>query len=77
MSYVIDHSGRSVETYIMQVDNTSSATYTYIGEAEPGSLGTAAVWRIMQVTNANGSIAYADSGNFSQVWNNRTGLTYA
>ena len=61
------------------IDNTTSATYTYIGEASPGSssaAGTAApIWRISRITVANGTTEWASS-KFDQIWDNRASLTY-
>ena len=57
------------------IDN--AGTYTYIGEALPGTLTSAASWLISRVTNATGSI-YQSSGKFDQVWDNRaSSVTYA
>jgi hypothetical protein len=60
-------------------DNSTTAGYTYIGEANPGS-DTAggragAIWRISRITAATGNILWADS-KFTQVWDNRASLTY-
>lgn len=57
--------------------------YTYVGEAEPGTLASEASWRIYRLDEsgsgdeeliklyANGSI------NFDQVWETRSGLDYS
>lgn len=60
--------------YTTQIDNTG--TYTYIGEAGPGTPTAAASWRIGRVTNSTGVILYAASARFTQIWDNHTSLTY-
>jgi hypothetical protein len=62
-------------TFLM--DDISSATYTYFGEAVPGSVTSAAVWQLSQMTKATGDIYYAAAGAFSQIWDNRTSVIYA
>lgn len=62
------------------IDNTTTAGYTYIGEASPGA-NTAGgkadtIWRISRITGSTGDILWADS-KFTQVWDNRASLTYA
>lgn len=54
------------------------ATYTYVGEAVPGTLDAAASWRIKRITNASGSIVWADGNSSSDnIWNNRAALAYS
>jgi hypothetical protein len=55
-----------------------STTLAYVGKAYPGSLTSQPVWRIFRLTLGSGDmeILYADSGNFSQVWDNRASLSY-
>lgn len=56
------------------IDETG--TYTYVGEALPGTLTSAAAWLICRITNASGS-TYQSSGKFDQVWDNRaTSVSY-
>ena len=57
------------------IDDTG--TYTYIGEAPPGSATSSAVWRIARITNATGSTYWAASARFSQIWDNRASLSYS
>lgn len=57
------------------IDDTG--TYKYIGSADPGTATSAAKWSVCRVTNATGSIYYANSGAFNQIWDNRASLTYA
>lgn len=54
------------------------ATYTYIGEAQPGALTSAASWRIKRMTNSDSTIVWADGNNsFDNIWDNRASLTYS
>ena len=56
----------------------ASATITYVGEARPGSVTSAALWRIKRLDTTSGtSIQWADGDTlFNNVWNNRASLTY-
>ena len=61
--------------YTTLIDN--AGTYTYIGEAVPGTATSAASWLISRITNASGSV-YQSSGKFDQIWDNRaTSVTFA
>lgn len=60
--------------------DTVSDTVFYVGEADPGSLTSEAVWRIKKVTSVSGdiSVEWADgSSTFSQVWDDRLSLSYS
>lgn len=61
-----------------RVDEPDSATM-YVGEAPIGTLPSADSWRIkkMTISGALTLIQWAGDGGFNQVWDNRTGLTYA
>lgn len=61
--------------YTAQIEDTG--TYTYIGEAGPGTPTTAASWRIARVTNSSGKTEYASSGAFKAIWDNRASITYS
>lgn len=53
---------------------------TYIGKALPGTLTSAPNWKIMRVEDIGGGdleIKWAGSANFSQIWNNRSSLSYS
>lgn len=53
------------------------ATYTYIGKALPGTLSSAATWRVFRITNATGVLRHADGvSSFTKVFDDRTGYTY-
>jgi hypothetical protein len=52
----------------------------YRGEATPGSLESAAVWRIQRIdiVGTDFTILYADgNNNFDNIWNNRATLSYS
>jgi len=70
--------GVTETSYALQIDH-ASATITYIGEAEPGSATSAAVWRIRRVDTSSGTtVTWADGNqNFDNIWDNRIGLTYS
>lgn len=54
-------------------------TTTYIGKAAPGTLSSSPNWKIQRIVDTNGDleIRWADSANFSQIWDNRTSLSYS
>jgi hypothetical protein len=62
----------------LQFDNVGSGVL-YLGVAQPGSATSAAVWQIKKITYSSlqVSIQFANgNSNFSNIWNNRTSLTY-
>lgn len=60
---------------IFKTENTG--TYTYYGEAVPGSADGDAVWQLSRKTNADGTILYKSAGAFSNTWTDRASGTYA
>lgn len=66
--------------YTKLLDDTSTANTLYLGEADPESLEADAVWRIQRIvfdTSGNvDEVRFALGGNFDQIWDNRTSLTY-
>jgi hypothetical protein len=64
------------DNFIYIID--SSGGTTYVGEALPSSLTSSPVWKITRITKAGSidSILLADSGEFTQIWNNRASLIY-
>ena len=58
-------------------DSTTTADTIYLGEATPGTISSEAKWRMQRINTATGRIEWADSGTFTQVWDNRESLTYA
>lgn len=64
--------------YASIVDQTSTASTTYVCEAAPGSRTQDAVWRISRLNTTTGQLTYADgNANFDNIADNRAGLTYA
>ena len=64
--------------YDLQVD-TTSATVTYIGQAQPGTATSAAAWRIKRLTESATRLAMdwaGGSADFAHSWDNRLSLTY-
>jgi len=62
--------------YTVKID--TGATYTYIGNAVPGTATSASTWKIKRVTNATGNVDWADSvTTFTKKWDDRATYTYA
>lgn len=60
------------------VDSTTTVGSVYTCEAMPGSLSSAAKWRISKKVTSTGVTTWADGdGNFDNVADNRAALTYA
>lgn len=58
--------------------NAGDPDITYVGKAVPGTATSAAAWQIASLDeNTNLDLLYADGGAFTQVYDNREGLTYA
>lgn len=75
---LVDLAGASAVAYAKQVDMIDD-THWYIGEAAPGSTTNLPVWRInYNVLNAEGDLSrtWADTANFSQIWDDRLSLAY-
>ena len=52
-------------------------TYTYVGDAIPGSATSDEVWRIMRINNTTDDYDWADGDtNFDNEWDNVTDLDY-
>lgn len=68
-------------TYAKRTDFENNDTIIYIGEAIPGSIDSASVWRMKRLTlNAEGDVTeeWADgNANFDNIWNNRATLSYS
>lgn len=65
--------------YAKQIDFVGE-TVIYKGEAVPGSLTSASVWRVRKLTLTGDDVAetWADgNANFDNVWDNRISLTYS
>jgi hypothetical protein len=60
------------------VDSTTTAGFTYLCEAQPGTAAATAAWRISKITDATGVTVWADgNGNFDNVAADRASLTYS
>lgn len=58
--------------------NAGDPDITYVGKAIPGTATSDAAWQIASLDeNTNLDLLYADGGAFTQVYDNREGLTYA
>lgn len=71
-------SAASTTLYALRLDEASS-TITYIGEADPGTATSSALWRIKKMNSASGLIITWADGNsdFDNVWDDRATLTYS
>ena len=66
--------------YIYKMAYDGSDNLEYLGMAPSGTATSAASWRIVKMTYTGtnmGDFLQADRGNFTQIWDNRTGLSYA
>lgn len=64
-----------------RVDFNIDGNLAYIGEANPGTLDSAASWRIKYLeifSDDDVAITWASGNdNFDKIWDNRTGYTYS
>jgi len=59
-------------TYILRLDDTTTADVTYVGKAALASATSAAVWQIQRIDETSGMIiTWGGTGTFNQVWDNR------
>lgn len=73
---IIDNTDSLESSYALRYDE--GATYTYIGEAVPGTATSAASWRIKRLTNADNTIVWAGGdSNFNNVWDDRASEAYS
>ena len=64
-------------TYATRIDD-SADPITYIGKATIGSATSSAVWQIAKLDTSSGlSKTWAGSAGFTQVWDDRAGLSYS
>lgn len=68
----------SSATYNVNLDE-ASATVTYVGEAVPGTAGSASTWRIKKLDSSSGLIITWATGNsdFDKIWDDRASYTYS
>lgn len=66
------------KTLITLLDEPTT-TVMYIGKAEPGTATSAASWSIqkLDVVGSQTRILRAANGEFTQIWDNRSSLTYS
>ena len=71
----------SQSDYTQMIENDVDGRPTYIGEASPGSLTSASVWRIKKITYTDGfasSITWAGGVNsFTKEWDDRATYVYS
>lgn len=68
----------STVQYKVLLDDDGAGTI-FIGEAQPGTLTSAASWRIKKIVESGAitTIGWADgNSNFDNIWNSRASLTY-
>jgi len=64
--------------YYKRLDDTTTLNMIYIGEAQPSTATSAASWRIKRLDVSSGLIIqWAGGGAFTQIWDNRSSLTYS
>lgn len=70
--------GSSASVIYKKLIDDSTPNVTYVGQAVPGTATSAASWQIKKIDETSGvAITWADSGDFTQIWDNRAGLVYA
>ena len=64
--------------YDLEIDDTSTPSATYIGQADPGTDVATAGWRIKRILEGTGtSVDWADgTAAFDKVWDDRLAYTY-
>ena len=69
--------GSAIYITILRTD-TLDPQITYVGKALPGTATSDSAWQIASLDeNTNLDLLYADGGAFTQVYDDREGLTYA
>jgi len=70
----------SVTPYQLQMDGTTTANVTYVGQALPGSATSSACWQIKKIDETTTDILTikwaGTSTAFDQVWSDRGTLSY-
>lgn len=61
-----------------EVDTSSTASVIYVGQAAMGSDTSDPMWQIQAINTSNGvKITWANSNSaYSNIWDNRTSITY-
>jgi hypothetical protein len=67
-----------IDTRIDEVDDSGAVTYVGI-TYKRSAAGSEAVWRIKRIKKVGyvSNVGYAADAEFTQVWDNRAGLTYS
>jgi hypothetical protein len=86
---VLDSTGKLVDPasneVLVDIDGIYAVRYNkdsvnsnllYVGEAAVGSVDTNSVWRILRLDSTNGTIKWAGSAQFSQIYADREILIY-
>lgn len=64
----------------VQVDDVSTTSVTYIGKSIIGAATSSALWQVQKIDESSSPITatvkWAGKGQFNQIWDNRTSLTY-
>ena len=64
--------------YSTRLDDTSTVNTIYIGKAPVGSSESSAVWQIAKLDTSSGlKKTWSGNAGFTQVWTDRTSLTYS
>jgi hypothetical protein len=68
------------QEFAIRIDEQSTASVTYIGNAKIASATSAAVWQIKKIDESGSviTVTWADgNSNFDNVWNDRLSLSYS
>ena len=73
------HQQIDIAEYALQVDDTTTESVTYVGEANAGSDTSDSVWKVKKIDETTGVIVtWADGDtNFDNIWDNFATLTYS
>ena len=80
---ITDLENEAVATFAQRVDDTTSSSVYYFGEAQPGVVDASALWRIQRITfitpgEDDVDIEWADgNSSFDNVWDDRLILGYS
>jgi len=87
---IVNHESRitvleadAVATFAQRVDDTTTSTIYYFGEAVPGTVDADALWRIQRITfitpgEDDVDIEWANGDSaFDNIWNDRLALPYS
>lgn len=65
--------------FAIVVDDTTTASVTYVGKARPGSVTSSGVWQVKKIDQTSGVVITWADGNtlFDNIWDNRASLSYS